>query len=190
LKAFLTTEYLDPKSLRLLIDLLKSEAACLRGAGAFGLSLLGPDAKPAIQPLAEALRSDRDIDVARTIVFALGDIGLEAAPALVPGLNHPLAEIREEAHEALATLALAYREGGEEVPELTQAFGEIPELRDLMAPLSEHLGLPPQWVQRLVRRQPGVLIDSLSSLPLPDRFFAEPPSRLCGRTWPCPWSLR
>ena len=138
------TDSPDSKSLRLLLDLLKSEEACLRGAGAFGLSLLGPDAKPAIQALGEALRREGDTEVARAMVFALGDIGVKAAPALVPGLSHPIAEIRDDAHEALSTLALAYREGGEEVPELTAAFAEIPELRDLMTSVGESLGLPPR----------------------------------------------
>lgn len=105
---------IDSKSLQLLIDLLKSEVTCLRGAGAFGLSLLGPDAKPALQALSEALGHEKDAEVARAIVFALEDIGLEAAPGLALGLKHPIAQIRDASSEALSNLALVYREGGEE----------------------------------------------------------------------------
>jgi HEAT repeat protein len=141
---------MDSKSLQILIHLLKSEVKCLRGAGAFGLSLLGPDAKPALQALSEALGHEKDAEVARAIVFALEDIGLEAAPGLVFGLNHPIPEVRDEAHEALASLALVYRESGQEVAELTQAFAEIAELQDLMTPLSEHLGLPPASPEELL----------------------------------------
>lgn len=141
---------MDSKSLQLLIDLLKSEMACLRGAGAFGLSLLGPDAKPAIQALGEALRREGNTEVAQAMVFALGDVGVEAAPGLVPGLKHPIAEIRDASSEALSTLALVYRESGVEVPELTAAFAKVPELRDLMIPLGEHLGLPPRTVEEVM----------------------------------------
>jgi hypothetical protein len=143
-------ESIDSKSLQLLIDLLKSEAACLRGAGAFGLSLLGPDAKPAVQALSEALGREDDADVARAIVWAIEDVGLEAAPGLVPGLKHPNAEIREASSEALRTLAMDYRENGVEVSELTAAFALVPELRDLMIPLGEHLGLPPRTVEEVM----------------------------------------
>lgn len=139
----------EAKSLQVLIELLKSEAACLRGAGAFGLSLLGPDARPALLALADALRVERVTEVARAIIFALGDIGVEAAPAVVPGLSHRIVEIRWDAREALSTLALDYREAGKDVPELTAAFAELPELRDLMTPLSESLGLPPRSPEEL-----------------------------------------
>jgi hypothetical protein len=138
------TDSPEAKSLRLLIDMLKSKEACMRGAGAFGLSVLGPYAKPAIEALGDALRLERDAEVARAIIFALGDIGVEATPALVPGLSHPIVEIRDDARETLSTLAFAYREGGKDVPELTAAFAEISELRELMTPLGEHLGLPPR----------------------------------------------
>ncbi len=133
---------MDSKSLQILIHLLKSEVKCLRGAGAFGLSLLGPDAKPALQALSEALGHEKDAEVARAIVFALEDIGLEAAPGLALGLRHPIAQIRDASSEALSNLAFVYRESGEEVPELTAAFADIPELGDLMTPLGQGLGLP------------------------------------------------
>lgn len=144
------TDSREAKSLPLLINLLKSEEASIRGAGAFGLSLLGPDAKPAILALGEALRSEGDTEVARAIVFALSDIGVEAAPALVSGLNHLIVEIRDDAHEAVSTLALTYRESGEEVPELTAAFAEIPELGDPMTTLGQSLGFPPRSPEELV----------------------------------------
>lgn len=149
------TDSPDSKSLRLLLDLLRSEEACLRGAGAFGLSLLGLDARPAIQALGEALRREGNTEVARAMVFALEDIGVEAAPALVPGLRHPIVEIRDDAHEALSTLALAYREGGGDVPELTAAFAEIPELRELMTSVGEALGLPPRSPEELLAHLSG-----------------------------------
>lgn len=133
---------MDSKSLQILIHLLKSEVKCLRGAGAFGLSFLGPDAKPALQALSEALGHEKDAEIARAIVFALEDIGLEAAPGLALGLRHPIAQIRDASSEALSNLAFVYRESGEEVPELTAAFVDIPELRDLMTPLGQGLGLP------------------------------------------------
>lgn len=133
---------MDSKSLQILIHLLKSEVKCLRGAGAFGLSLLGPDAKPALQALSEALGHEKDAEIARAIVFALEDIGLEAAPGLALGLRHPIAQIRDASSEALSNLAFVYRESGEEVPELTRAFAKVPELRDLMTPLGQGLGLP------------------------------------------------
>jgi hypothetical protein len=148
------TDSQEAKNLRLLIDLLKSEAACLRGAGAFGLSLLGPDAKQAIPALADALPVEGETEVARAMVFALGDIGVEAAPALASALKHPIEEIREDAQEGLCSLALTYRESGREVPELTAAFAEIPELESLMTPLGESLGLPP--------RSPGELTNLLA----------------------------
>jgi hypothetical protein len=145
----------ESKSVRLLIDLLKSEDACLRGAGAFGLSLLGRDARLAVKALAEALAKERDAEVARAIVFALEDIGCEAAPGLVPGLRHPIAEIQDASSEALATLALTYRESGEDVPEMTEAFAAVSELCDLMVPLGEHLGLSPASLEELMTPPAG-----------------------------------
>lgn len=84
---------IDSKNLQLLTDLLMNEEPCLRGAGAFGLSLAGPKAKPAMGALAKALEREEDTEVAQAIVFALEDIGIDAAPGLVPGLKHPMFEM-------------------------------------------------------------------------------------------------
>lgn len=143
------SDSIDPTNLQFLVGLLTNEEPCLRGAGAFGLVLAGPEAKSAIAALREALGRENDTEVARMMVYALEDIGVEAAPALVVGLKHPAEEIREASEEALHQLAVLYREGGVEVPELSAAFAESPELRDLMLPLGEHLGLAPRTLDEL-----------------------------------------
>jgi len=92
------------RSIPALLEGLQSSDIRIRRNAAFGLGELGADGKPALQALANALRTDPDFEVRRNAAFALGEIGEPAIPALLSMLNDRDPRIRRTVTAALVRI--------------------------------------------------------------------------------------
>ncbi len=92
------------KAVPALLESLKSSQASIRRNAAFALGELGPDAAPAVDALAHALRNDTDIEVRRNAAFALGEIGTAALPVLLKSLNDKNSRVRRNVASALVRI--------------------------------------------------------------------------------------
>ncbi len=99
-----------------LLEALTHSEASIRRNAAFALGEMGPDAKTAIEDLAEALRRDPDIEVRRNAAFALGEIGSPSIPVLIRCLNDKDSRVRRNVSSALVRI------GTPTVPYLVKAL--------------------------------------------------------------------
>ena len=102
--------------------MLDDPSPAVRVQGAQGLSLHGPEARPAVQALARALRSS-DALLRAQAALALGSVGpgaRDAVPELTTCLNDPEWSVRRQAALALGAIG-------------PDARGAVPDLRRLQA---------------------------------------------------------
>src|SRR5207245_8190866 len=96
----------EGKSPAQLIRMLEDADPKVQAQGAFGLSLLGPEARSAVVVLAEKLKSTDSL-VRQNTALALGKIGpdaAEAVPALVAALHDTEWSVRRQAALALGEI--------------------------------------------------------------------------------------
>ncbi|MCP4716639.1 MAG: HEAT repeat domain-containing protein [Deltaproteobacteria bacterium] len=87
-----------------LVEGLKSNEASIRRNAAFALGEIGPDAAPAIDTLAGALKNDPDSEVRRNAAFALGEIGPAAIQVLLGILSKKDSRMRRDGASALVRI--------------------------------------------------------------------------------------
>jgi HEAT repeat protein len=95
----------EGKSVAALVRMLHNPKTAIQIQGAYGLSLLGSDAKTAVPDLTEALNGDAL--VRQNAALALGGIGVEAreaVPALTKALHDPEWSVRRQAAIALGQI--------------------------------------------------------------------------------------
>jgi HEAT repeat protein len=135
----------EGKSLAQLENMLKSPDPNTEVQGAYGLSLLGAEASPAVPTLSERLHSPHTL-VRQNAAFALGKIGppaQAAVPDLVRTLHDPEWTIRRQAALALGEIGPAARSA---VADLKKLRGDLPVVRqaaaDSLAKIASSTGEP------------------------------------------------
>jgi len=96
----------EGKSAAQLERMLHDASAAVQAQGAYGLSLLGPDARSAVPTLIEA-STTKDTIVRQNSVLALGSIGpdaRDAVPVLIQLLHDPEWTVRRQAALALGQI--------------------------------------------------------------------------------------
>jgi HEAT repeat protein len=96
----------EGKSAAELEAMLRSDDPAVQAQGAYGLSRLGPEARPAVHALIAALKEKTTL-VRERAALALGQIGPDAraaVPALAEVLRDPDHLVRKAAQEALPKL--------------------------------------------------------------------------------------